>query len=204
MTASRLVGYKRVKLIAEAFAAMPDRSIDIIGDGEDFAAIHAIAKSSPNIHVHGHVSHRQLVQTMRSAKAFVFASEEDFGIAPVEAMACGTPVIAFERGGAGESVLNGVTGFLFPEQSIAALQAALEAFEAAPAIDPQVCRDRALGVFLPINSVHSFRPLWRRRVHNERADKCRPYWQPISSFGVAAVLFSWWLKYLQDPNACRS
>lgn len=143
VTASRLVGYKRVPLIAEAFAAMPTRRLRIIGDGPDLAQVRAIASRVSNIDVLGHVPRADLIGHLRSARAFVFAAEEDFGIAPVEAMACGTPVIAFGRGGAAESVNEGVTGRLFAEQRIDSLTAAIESFEREPAMDPQRCRQRA-------------------------------------------------------------
>jgi glycosyltransferase involved in cell wall biosynthesis len=148
VTASRMVGYKRMPLIAEAFAAMPGRRLCIIGDGSDLARVRAIAARAPNITVLGHVPRAEMIAHLRRARAFVFAAEEDFGIAPVEAMACGTPVIAFARGGAAETVIDGVTGRLFSEQSAAAIVAAVEAFERAPQPDPQVCRDRAL-LFAP-------------------------------------------------------
>lgn len=143
VTASRLVGYKHIPLIAEAFAAMPGRKLRIIGDGPDLARIRAIAARVKNIEVLGHVPRAELIGHLRSARAFVFAAEEDFGIAPVEAMACGTPVIAFARGGASETVLDGVTGRLFSEQSARSIQAGIEAFEAGSAPDSLACRARA-------------------------------------------------------------
>lgn len=143
VTASRLVGYKRVPLIAEAFANMPNRRLRIIGDGADLAQVRAIAARTSNIEVLGHVPREQLINELRQARAFIFAAEEDFGIAPVEAMACGTPVIAFARGGAAESVVDGKTGRLFTEQSPQAIQEAVEAFEKAPAPDPAACRSQA-------------------------------------------------------------
>lgn len=144
VTASRLVPYKQVPLIAEAFAAMPGRRLQIVGDGPDLARVHALARGHANIEVLGHVPRAELIARLRAARAFVFAAEEDFGIAPVEAMACGTPVIAFARGGAAESVLEGRTGRLFPAQSAAAIRQAVEAFEQGPAIDHAACRARAL------------------------------------------------------------
>jgi glycosyltransferase involved in cell wall biosynthesis len=143
LTASRLVGYKRVPLIAEAFAAMPDRRLRIVGDGADLARVRAIAARASNIEVLGHIPRPALIELMRKARAFVFAAEEDFGIVPVEAMACGTPVIAYGHGGAAESVLDGSTGRLFAEQTPAALIAAVQAFETGPAPDPGACRARA-------------------------------------------------------------
>ncbi len=144
VTASRMVGYKRIPLIAEAFAAMPGRRLRILGDGADLARVRAIAARVSNIEVLGHVPRPALIAQLRRARAFVFAAEEDFGIAPVEAMACGTPVIAFGRGGAAESVIDGVTGRLFAAQTTEALIIAVEAFAAGPAPDPVACREQAL------------------------------------------------------------
>jgi glycosyltransferase involved in cell wall biosynthesis len=143
VTASRMVGYKRMPMIAEAFARMPGRRLRIIGDGADLPRVRTIARRAANIEVLGHIPRPQLIEQLRHARAFVFAAEEDFGIAPVEAMACGTPVIAFGRGGAAESVQDGVTGRLFPEQTAAALQAAVDMFEEGPPPDSAACRRRA-------------------------------------------------------------
>jgi UDP-N-acetylmuramyl pentapeptide phosphotransferase/UDP-N-acetylglucosamine-1-phosphate transferase/glycosyltransferase involved in cell wall biosynthesis len=128
LTASRMVPYKRIDLIVEAFSAMPDRKLIVVGEGPDFEKIQA--KAGPNVKLVGHQSAEQLVDYMRHAKGFVFAAEEDFGIVPVEAQACGTPVIAFGRGGATESVIDGVTGVFFPYQSVASLCEAVVRFEA--------------------------------------------------------------------------
>jgi glycosyltransferase involved in cell wall biosynthesis len=81
---------------------------------------------------------------MQRAKAFIFAAREDFGIVPVEAQACGTPVIAFGGGGSAETVIDGVTGVLFDEQTPEALQAAIESFETqAGRFSPAACRANA-------------------------------------------------------------
>jgi glycosyltransferase involved in cell wall biosynthesis len=84
------------------------------------------------------------VDAMQRARAFVFAAEEDFGIVPVEAQACGTPVIAFGRGGATETVIPGVTGLLFPEQTVESIRAAVLEAEAR-VFDPRVIRRHAEG-----------------------------------------------------------
>jgi glycosyltransferase involved in cell wall biosynthesis len=95
-TASRLVPYKRIDLIVEAFSHMPDKKLVVIGDGSEMAKIKS--KATKNIEILGYQSNEVMQSTMQKAKAFVFAAEEDFGITPVEAMACGTPVIAFGKG----------------------------------------------------------------------------------------------------------
>ena len=127
VTASRMVPYKRIDLMVEAFAKMPDRRLVVIGDGPEFDKINKLA--APNISLLGHQSHEVLKSHLQRAKAFVFAAEEDFGIAPLEAMACGTPVIALGRGGARETVVDGVSGILYKEQSVESLTKAVKRFE---------------------------------------------------------------------------
>ena len=139
LTASRLVPYKRVKLIVEAFNAMPDKKLVVIGDGPDYESIKAIARD--NIELMGYQSHEVLKEKMQHARAFVFAAEEDFGITPVEAQACGTPVIAYGKGGATETVRE-ETGLFFYEQSQEAIQEAVQAFENRTYL-PGKCRQNA-------------------------------------------------------------
>ena len=94
--------YKRDAAVVEAFSAMPDRRLVVVGDGPE---LRRSRRSLPRTcELVGHLPTAQLVDSMQRARAFVFAAEEDFGIAPVEAQACGTPVIAFGRGGAGDIV----------------------------------------------------------------------------------------------------
>jgi glycosyltransferase involved in cell wall biosynthesis len=143
VTASRMVGYKCIPLIAEAFSRMPRKRLRIIGDGADMKKVTAIAQTVKNIEVLGHVPREQLIRQMQRARAFIFAAEEDFGIAPVEAMACGTPVIAFGRGGAAESVIAGETGIFFQEQTASSLVEAINTFEAHATFDAQRIRQRA-------------------------------------------------------------
>ncbi|EFR41455.1 glycosyltransferase, group 1 family protein [Selenomonas sp. oral taxon 137 str. F0430] len=111
LTASRLVPYKRVDLIVEAFTAMPEKRLVVIGDGPEFGKIKK--KAGSNVTLLGYQPFEVLRDKMQKAKAFVFAAEEDFGIIPVEAQACGTPVIAYGRGGALETVIPGRTGVFF-------------------------------------------------------------------------------------------
>jgi len=146
LTASRLVPYKRVDLIVEAFGAMPDRRLVVVGEGPEDAKVRA--KAGRNVELLGHQSRAALVELMQGARAFVFAAEEDFGIMPVEAQACGTPVIAYGKGGALETV-NGLgspraTGVFFPRQDAASVIAAVERFEAhAGDFLPSSCRANA-------------------------------------------------------------
>lgn len=147
LTASRLVPYKRIDLIVEAFSQMGDRSLIVIGDGEQMAKIRA--KASSNIKFLGHLEPEALREYMQKARAFVFAAEEDFGITPVEAQACGTPVIAYGRGGVCESVrgldCDRPTGVFFAEQTVASIHAALLEFEQnCDRILPKICHENAM------------------------------------------------------------
>lgn len=127
LTASRLVPYKRIDLIVEAFAKMPDKKLLVIGQGPEMHKVKA--KATRNIEVLGYQPDSVLHEHMKKAKAFLFAAEEDFGIIVVEALACGTPVIAFNRGGTAETVTDGVTGIHFTEQTAAAIMDAVRTFE---------------------------------------------------------------------------
>jgi glycosyltransferase involved in cell wall biosynthesis len=143
VTASRLVPYKRVALIVEAFARLPNARLVVIGDGPEFDRIRAGAP--PNVELVGHQSREGLRGYLQRAKAFVFAAIEDFGIAPVEAQACGTPVIALRAGGATETIVDGRTGVFFDDQSAEAIVAAIKRFESAGvAFDPCAVRSNAL------------------------------------------------------------
>lgn len=148
LAASRLVPYKRMDLIVEAFNRMPDKRLVLIGDGPDMAKIRAKARS--NVTVMGYQPFSVLRDHMQRARAFVFAAEEDFGIAPVEAQACGTPVIAFGKGGALETVRglgvvdNSPTGVFFGTQTPAAIVATVGEFEQhAGVFDPVTIRAHA-------------------------------------------------------------
>lgn len=132
LAASRLVPYKRMDLIVESFRSMPDKKLVVIGDGPDVAKIRN--KAGTNVVMLGYQSNSILVQHMQRAKALIFAAEEDFGLIPLEAQACGTPVIAFGKGGALETV-RGLsqekpTGVFFPEQTTQAICDAVKIFEA--------------------------------------------------------------------------
>lgn len=140
LTASRLVPYKRIDLIVEAFAQMPDRKLVVIGDGPEWKKMKG--KATANIELLGYQADEVLREHLQRAKAFVFAATEDFGILPVEAMACGTPVIAFGKGGVRETVVADETGIFYEEQSISSLIEAVARFEQLE-FDPGLCRKRA-------------------------------------------------------------
>lgn len=138
LAASRMVPYKKIDLIVRAFSKMPDKKLVVIGDGPQFEKVKQAA--APNITIMGYQPFEILRDHMQRAKAFVFAAEEDFGIIPVEAQACGTPVIAFSKGGVLETVVDGKTGVLFQEQTEKSIQAAVERFEQEFQFDPDAIR----------------------------------------------------------------
>ena len=146
LTASRLVSYKKVDLVVEAFAHTPERRLVVMGTGPDLEKIRA--KASPNVEVLGYQPFSVWKDYMQRARAFVFAAEEDFGIVPVEAQACGTPVIAYGKGGALETVVGlpapNPTGVFFQSQDISSVLDAIATFEAHQAeFRPEVARARA-------------------------------------------------------------
>lgn len=151
ITASRMVPYKKIDLIVEAFSSMPERKLVIIGDGPDYDKIQE--KAGPNVQLLGYQSDEILREYLQRASAFVFAAEEDFGIAPLEAQACGTPVIAFGKGGALETIISDVnlengrqlTGVFFGEQTKESLCAAVKEFESRiTEFLPSACRENAI------------------------------------------------------------
>jgi len=147
LAASRLVPYKRMDLIVKAFAQMPDKKLVVIGDGPDMSKLRALATS--NVILLGYQPFAELKSYMQRARAFVFAAEEDFGITPVEAQACGTPVIAYGKGGALETVRESsdptlATGIWFDAQTAEAIVGAIARFERMEAyIHSAACRTHA-------------------------------------------------------------
>ncbi|WP_431624418.1 glycosyltransferase family 4 protein [Enterobacter roggenkampii] len=145
-TASRMVPYKRIDLIVETFSQMPDKKLIVIGDGPEMKKIQSKVKD--NITLLGYQPFSVLKEHMQNAKAFVFAAEEDFGIIPVEAQACGTPVIAFGKGGALETVrpvgIENPTGIFFKQQTVTSLHDAIDEFEKTQSLfTPNACRENA-------------------------------------------------------------
>lgn len=127
LTASRFVPYKKIDLIVESFAQMPDKKLVVIGDGPDFEKVKA--KAGSNVELLGFQPFDTLKHYMQRAQAFIFAADEDFGIIPVEAQACGTPVIAYRQGGVLETVVEGETGFFFNRQNVNEVIRAVQQFE---------------------------------------------------------------------------
>ncbi|SAL09374.1 group 1 family glycosyl transferase [Caballeronia arvi] len=146
LTASRLVPYKRIDLLVEAFSKTPERRLIVIGDGPEMKRVKAVC--GPNVQLLGYQPFEVLRDHLQRARAFVFAAEEDFGISVVEAQACGTPVIAFGKGGALESVVGfpkqHPTGVFFREQTPESILEAVKCFENnAHLFEPASCRRKA-------------------------------------------------------------
>jgi glycosyltransferase involved in cell wall biosynthesis len=136
-----LVPYKRVDLAVSAYnrSGLP---LKVVGDGPDYKALKASAKA--NIEFTGALSGENLRGLYRNARLYLLPGEEDFGISVVEAQACGTPVIAYGKGGATETVLDGVTGLFFREPTAASLQGALDNFGGV-ALNSRAAREHALS-----------------------------------------------------------
>jgi glycosyltransferase involved in cell wall biosynthesis len=122
----RLVPYRRLDILIEAFNQM-QRPLLIAGNGRDRERLEALA--GPTVKFLGYVSDADLPDILSRCRAFMFPGEEDFGIAPIQAMAAGRPVIAYAAGGALETVIPGKTGALFAEQTVAAIIDAVESFD---------------------------------------------------------------------------
>lgn len=150
VTVSRLVPYKRLDVVIDAFRRLPERRLTIIGDGPERARL---ARHAPaNVVFAGRLDDAQTAAVVGAARAFVFAACEDFGIAPLEAQAAGTPVIAYREGGSSETI-RGLddpmpTGVLFDAQTPAAIVDAMARFEATT-IDSDACRINAARFAAP-------------------------------------------------------
>jgi glycosyltransferase involved in cell wall biosynthesis len=133
ITVSRLVPYKRIDVIAAAFRQLPDRKLIVVGEGSERARIERAAAA--NVELTGQLDDGERNRLLRRARAFVFAAEEDFGIAPIEALAAGTPVIGYRRGALSETVTDvdgeAPTGVLFDAQTPEAIADAIRRFEAS-------------------------------------------------------------------------
>ncbi len=139
---SRLVPFKRIDLVVDAFNRMPDRKLIVLGDGPEMKKLRAAA--GPNITFHGFSNPGTVREYVKQARAFLFPSEEPFGIAAVEAQACGTPVIAYGKGASREIVVDGETGIFFDCQHPLSIVEAVNRFERLQGhFDPERIRDNA-------------------------------------------------------------
>lgn len=137
---SRLIPYKRIDLAVQAFHKLPKERLLIVGDGRDRPALEAQAPA--NVTFLGRQNRTRVRELLRNCRAFIFPGLEDFGIAPVEALGTGRPVIAYGAGGALDTVAPGVTGELFAEQKVEQLVALLANFD-PKCYDPAACRAQA-------------------------------------------------------------
>jgi glycosyltransferase involved in cell wall biosynthesis len=165
LAASRLVPYKKMNLIVEAFSHLPDHKLVIIGDGPEASKIRK--KATKNIEFIGYQPNHILREHMQRAKAFIFAALEDFGIAPIEAMSCGTPVIALGKGGTAETVIHEQTGLLFEQQTALDIQTAVLRFEKIQdRFNPTVIHNHATTF-----SSERFRTEFQQFVMSKRSDE---------------------------------
>jgi glycosyltransferase involved in cell wall biosynthesis len=139
LVVSRLIPYKRIDLAVEACTRL-GLPLKIAGRGRDLDRLRQIA--GPTVEFLGYVTDEQVADLMARCKALLFPGLEDFGITPVQAQAAGRPVIAFKGGGALDTVIDGVTGILFEEQTVESLMEAIQRFDPA-AFDPAVLRAHA-------------------------------------------------------------
>lgn len=140
LVVSRLSAYKRIDLAIEACNAL-HASLKIIGDGPELKHLQNLA--GPTIEFMGRLSDCQVAQQLTQCRALLFPGEEDFGIAPLEAAASGRPVVAYAAGGAVETVIDGTTGVLFPDQTSESLANAMLRLDKVH-FDPQVLREHAM------------------------------------------------------------
>lgn len=181
---SQLVGYKRTDLAVQAFTRLGKRLL-VIGDGEERAALESMAGKS--VEFLGRLSDQDVALHLSRCKALVFPGIEDFGIVPLEAMACGRPVIAYGAGGALETVVEGKTGLFFHEQTAEALAEAVRRFEVIePGFSPAAIRAHAEGFDRTVFQ-RRFRDMVERVVQAHRASLAPPPRLPAPRPEMAAV-----------------
>jgi len=174
LVCGQLVGYKRVDLAVEA-CNRNGRPLVIIGGGEMLKKLKA--KAAANIRFLGPQSFEVLREHYQHCRALLFPGEEDFGIVPLEAMACGRPVIAYGKGGVLDTVRDGVTGILFPEQSVESLLAAINDYESRPeAFAPDTIRAHAQ---------HFSKEVFRQRLREVIGSALAPAATPTPGPGAA-------------------
>jgi len=126
LVVSRLVPYKRVDLIIEAFNRHPELKLNVIGDGPEFNNLKSIA--NPNIKLLGYQSDQTVREYYQRSRALLLAAIEDFGITSAEAQACGTPIIALNKGGYSETVIDKVSGVFFEDQTVEEIDTGIQRF----------------------------------------------------------------------------
>jgi glycosyltransferase involved in cell wall biosynthesis len=171
VTVSRFVPYKKIDMIVKAFALMPEKKLIVIGDGPDFKKVDSI--KSANVQLMGYLPLNILREKIQKAKAFIFAAIEDFGIAPLEAQACGTPVIGYAKGGLLETITS-ETGMFFYDQTPQSIAETIKEFEKkSHEFSPKKCRENALR-FSHENFKIKFNDFVMRHIHDyEGINSCR-------------------------------
>ena len=140
----RFVPYKKIDMVIRAFQQMPDKKLTLIGEGWGTKEFSDMLKNHPNIEWLGYREDDAMITYIQGAKACIFAAKEDFGIMCVEVQACGTPVLALDYGGYRETVVDGETGYLFPEQTEQSVIEAVTKFEHQPLRNFLAIRENAL------------------------------------------------------------
>ncbi len=138
----RLAPYKRIDILIEAFLIMPDKKLKIFGNGVDLKRLKKLAGNASNIEFLGRVTEEEKYKLLSRCLAFLNPQEEDFGIAPVESMASGRPVIAYNKGGAKETVIAGKTGIFFNKQNAKSVSEAINNFNSSD-FDPKFIKNYA-------------------------------------------------------------
>jgi glycosyltransferase involved in cell wall biosynthesis len=160
---SRLIPYKKADLVVAAFNQI-GLPLKIAGDGPERKRLTKMAKK--NVEILGYIDEEKLMALLSHCRAFIFPAEEDFGIAPVEAMASGRPVIAYQKGGALETVVNGKTGLFFKHQTIKSLILAIKKFaKFEPKFNPQDAREQAEKF-----SVERYKREWQEFIRKRLAE----------------------------------
>lgn len=163
LTVSQLVSYKRMDIVVEALSRL-DLPLVVIGEGPELAKLKRLA--GPKVRFLGRQSDEVVADHLERCKAFVFAANEDFGIVPVEAQAAGAPVIAYGRGGATETVVPGVSGLFFMEQTADSLVAAISRFESNPLTSTPLTRRAHAEAFSRSRFIEQFRKFVDARWEN--------------------------------------
>ena len=127
ITANRMVPYKRVDQIIEAFRSLPDKELLVCGDGPERAKWEA--QTPGNVRFLGHVEQSEFIRLLQGSKALITAADEDLGLTPLEAQACGTPILALRKGGYLETVTDGISGMFFDTDDQADIVGAIRRFE---------------------------------------------------------------------------
>ena len=160
-----MVPYKKADLVIKAFAhpSLQSTNLIVVGTGSQQSPLKKLA--TPNVSFLSSVSDQQLRRLYASAKALIFPAHEDFGLTPLEAQACGTPVLAYNQGGAKETVIEGKTGLFFTSQTVEAIINTITKFENQTTISPSACRKNAAR-FSPLAFKHqlfaTLKTLWQK------------------------------------------